>query len=307
MADRILTIHDALKYDVDTQLKMVDNGDGTWSLAASVQDSALPSGAATAAKQDSLLTEMQLKADLSENFLLELSRGNISGMSHVNKFGSGTVAGGADETIWDGANLTGITGYTYMGSASTLYISSDNTNDDQTYEVQGLDENWALQTKTVIANGFNFVAITGLWFRVFRVKNIGTTDNAGNIYISDDNTDVGGNGIPDTLINVKAMIGIGNNQTLMSIYTVPAGKTAYIIQYLASVGKGDDVKATLWARNFGEVFQLKDHHIFYQRMSVRTFSPYPSYTEKTDIEIKGQIGAAGGEISAGFELILVND
>ena len=60
--------------DTDVQVIRIDTGTGTTPTPAStsnpvptsVQSSALPSGAATSAKQDLLLTELQAKADLSE-------------------------------------------------------------------------------------------------------------------------------------------------------------------------------------------------------------------------------------------------
>jgi len=245
---------------------------------------------------------------VNDDILLAVPAGLITGVSSINKFGSGTVGGAADETIWDGTSLTGITNYTYMADGATLYLSSDAAGDDQVYEVQGLDATYAAQTVNVTANGVTFVELTGTtWSRVFRVKNLGATDNAGNIYISDDNTDAGGNGIPDTLTNVKAMIGIGNNQTLMAIYTVPTGCTAYITQWAASAGKGDDVEVTMWARPTGGVFQIKDTHHVYQTDYSKEFKPYQGFAAKTDIEMKGHIGGGGGEVSAGFDIILVAD
>lgn len=254
-------------------------------------------------------TENRLLTDsgVSSDFFFNVASGDIPGISQVNKFGVGTVAGAADETIWDGSSLAGITGYTYIATPSTLYLSSDAAGDDQVYEVQGLDGNYCFQKALVTASGFTFVAIAGTWLRVFRAKNLGVTNNAGNIYVSDDNTDVGGNGIPDTLTNVKAMVTLGQNQTLMAIYTVPAGRTAYMIRWLSSVGKGDDVETTLWFRSNNGVFQIKDHHHVYQTEMLRPFVPYLKIEQKTDIEIKGHIGAAGGETSAGFDLILVDN
>ena len=241
--------------------------------------------------------------DMGMDYMQAIASGLVPGTSCVNKFGLGTVTG--TEEIWDAADTVG--DYTYMTTASTLYISSDDAGDGQVYEVQGLDANLELQVVEVTASGFNFVALDETWLRVFRAKNLGTTDNAGNIYISDDNTDAGGDGVPDTLANVKAQIGIGNNQTLMAIYTVPAGKTAYMTHWGASVGKGDDVTITLVVRPFGGVFQVKDHKDLYQTIAEREFAPYLKILEKEDIALKGAIGAAGGQASGSFDLILVDN
>ncbi len=241
-----------------------------------------------------------------DDFMFNLAMGNIPGASVVIKFGHGTVVGSTPETIWDGSSLTGITNYTYMTTPSVLYISSDAAGDGQVYEVQGLDGDYNMQTKQVTANGLTFVPLPKTWLRVYRVKNLGSTDNAGNIYVSDDNTDVGGNGIPDTLTNVKAMIIIGNNQTLMSLYTVPTGKVALVTQNVLSVPKGDDVEFTFLTRIPGGVFLVKDHVHVYQTKERREYRPYFLVEEKNDIEIKGKVGAAGGESSAAFDMIILN-
>lgn len=249
---------------------------------------------------------LQVNAKASDDFLFNLTMGNIENAGIVNKFGHGTVAGASPETIWDGAVVSGVTNYTYIATPSTLYISSDNAGDDQVYEVHGLDATYRPQVQRVTASGFTFVALDGKWIRVFRILNVGTTDNAGNIYVSDDNTDVGGNGIPDTVTNIKAMITIGNNQTLMAVYTVPVGRCVLIRQTIYTCGKGDDVEFTLWVRPFGGVLQIKDHHHVYETSFVRPFGPYLLVDEKEDIEVKGKIGAAGGESSAAFDMIIVN-
>jgi len=55
MADRVLEIHEGIRYTTPTLLKIVDNGDGTWTLGASVQDSVLPADAATETKQNTAI------------------------------------------------------------------------------------------------------------------------------------------------------------------------------------------------------------------------------------------------------------
>jgi hypothetical protein len=237
-----------------------------------------------------------------------VSRGDYDGLSFIAKFGrNAAVASGTQEVIWDQADAV----YTYMASASTLYVSSSNTNDDETIEVQGLDENWALQTVQVVVNGFNFVPLTGLWRRVFRAKNISATTPQGDIYIADDNTDVGGDGIPDTATNIKAKIIQGNNQTNMAIYTVPAGKKGYLWNWYIHILRGTGTTATaadcdIFRREAGGVFRSTqpigiqntgtgDHHYTW---------PFPLPLEsKTDIEVRAT-PTANSDMSAGFTILL---
>lgn len=72
MADKYADISDSFD-DPRKLLRLVESGtdpttgEAVYSVSSSVYSSALPNGAATAAKQDDLLTELQLKADLTEN------------------------------------------------------------------------------------------------------------------------------------------------------------------------------------------------------------------------------------------------
>lgn len=230
------------------------------------------------------------------DYLYDIAEGNVPGHYALNKFGHNHAVAASEEPIWTQSQA-----YTYMTVASTLYISSDDAGDTQDYEVQGLDENWEIQVVNVTANGLNFVALTGSWLRVFRVKNIGTTDNAGNIYISDDNTDAGGDGIPDNVASIKARIDIGINQTLMALWTVPANCDFYMVQYYASTSLAKATEVYLRVRPFGQVFQVKK--LITINQGTETI-PYPlplKVTEKSDIAISAIATGGGGEVSAGFD------
>ena len=84
------------------------------------------------------------------NWSINLSAGDIDGMSFIEKFGRNDTMSGNMETIWDGSNI-----YTYLTSASSVYITSSSGNDAvagtgaRTIEVQGLDENYDLTTETI--------------------------------------------------------------------------------------------------------------------------------------------------------------
>ncbi len=219
------------------------------------------------------------------------------------KFGENPDIDQTVEDIWDYGGS-----YTFMTTASTLYISSDNAGDDQTYSIQGLDADWELQTETVTASGVTFVAVDGTWLRVFRVKNTGTTDNAGNIYVSDDNTDAGGNGIPDTVSNIKAFVRIGKNQTLMAIYTVPAGGGGYWSGWFASLTNKKNAFATvnIYMRPYGGVFQIKETWDLAATGSSfvhREYDPPQLVAGKTDIIVRATTSIDDVGIAAGFDVI----
>ena len=241
------------------------------------------------------------------DMLLEISKGTLSGHSHIHKFGENPDIDQTVEDIWNQGGT-----YTFMTVASTLYISSSAGGDNQVYEVQGLDADWNEQTVNVTANGNTFVALAGTWRRVFRVINRGATDNAGDIYISDNNTDAGGDGVPDTASNIKAKIDIGDNQTLMAIYTIPNGKTGYLCSWFASLSKKQAVSSiiNLKVREEGGVFIVKERLAITSTGTshMQHFISVPEEVPaKSDILITADSSANDVGISGGFDLILIDD
>ena len=92
----------------------------------------------------------------------------------------------------------------------------------------------------------------------------------------------------------------------MALYTVPAGKTAYLLKVHFNVTKDTDVQCRLMARPFGGAFNVKG---LFGTFGVPIEYNYPVplvFTEKTDIELQvlcGNTAAAGGL----FDLILVDN
>ena len=116
-----------------------------------------------------------------------------------------------------------------------------------------------------------------------------------------------------------AMIQAGNNQTLMAIYCVPAGSTAYMTKYYCdnvptSTRTPDSVEFALWMadRANGYEFQIKHKRAIPQLGDgfIHPFDPYLKINEKTDIKISAAVSGSVGEDGnphAGFDLILIDD
>ena len=220
-----------------------------------------------------------------------LANGQINGISHINKFGySGSIS--SLSTIWDGSNI-----YTYSSSAGEVTIAGNSADDSAVIEVQGLDANYNLVTQDITLDDEGDGTGTTELIRVFRARvktpAAGQTTNAADLSIR-------------ISAQQRARILAGNGQTLMAVYTVPAGKTAYLLNITMSVDKNTDVIYKLFARPFGGAFNLKgqfgtfgtplDHHY-----------PVPlKFEEKTDIEIQADAGSSCGG-GATFDLILVDN
>ncbi len=247
----------------------------------------------------------------SEPFELQVSRGQIAFHEFVHKFGFNSSVSTSLATIWLQGGL-----YSYLGSASTLYISSSSTDDTgagtgaRTVTVSGLDNNFDEKIETVTLNGQAGVELNGsTWFRVNRivVNTAGSGGaNAGVLYVGTEATPSGG--VPT---NKYATVGIGDNQTLMMTYTIPRGYTAFITQkdVSASSSAGKFAILSLVARPFGGVFNVKDRVLSSEGYSTISY-PYPlKFTEKTDIEIRAQADSSGGTVtvSAALDIILIQN
>lgn len=241
-------------------------------------------------------------------YLVDVAKGNVPGASPVNKFGYNTDVPATLEEIWDYSEV-----YEYLAddTFATMYISSDDTLDQGlTYEVTGIDSDYNYSTVTVTtdgADGFVFVPLTSgatdnKWWRIVRAKNTSGTAAQGNIYISKDNTDAGGDGIPDTVTDIQAEILIGMDQTLMALWTVPVGKTAYVTNMYASTSSAKVTEVRFYYRPFGGVFNIK-HIVTINASTYEHEWKMPlSFAAKGDIKVMASAATGGGKVAAGFSL-----
>lgn len=254
----------------------------------------------------------------NKDFYLELAKGNVSGHSNINKFGTipdfDTTDGRTD--VWDGANDagSGLMTYTYSSSADIDRISSSDNGDTQDIEIEGLDTNFDVVTQTITLNGQTPASLTTSLVRVFRMINRGSTDIAGTVYCFVNVATTGG--VPNTLTNIRAEINNGHNQTLMAIYTIPNGKTGYMDRFEASVAgakKSAEYEIDVYARPTGEAFQLKHRTSLQDGGSSEwqhSFLTPDKFLAKTDIVIRVKILTAAvteASVSAGFDIVLVDN
>lgn len=244
---------------------------------------------------------------------MAIAAGDYANITYVNKFGQASGIQTADGIVdvWDGvANANADNTYTYSTTADIDTVSSSNNGDTQVIEIQGLDTNWNLVTQNVTLTGQTKATLGTPLIRAFRMKNLGATNNAGAVYCYVDDTVV--SGVPQTNNKIRMIMAAGNNQTLHSLYSIPAGYTGYILQFYYSVSKKVSCVADteLRVRPFGGVFQLKN------TISIGT-NGSSNYTDdrcvpdsvsaKSDIAMRGSVSANDSGISAGFTLILVKN
>ena len=220
---------------------------------------------------------------------IPLAAGEISGYGHINKFGAtdGDITSG---TIWDGNN--GSVDYSYP--ANDLVSVSSTSNVGDTVVVEGLDADYNLQSEVIAIGDTGTLTFS----RVFRVY-MSTVTN-----ISDIEINMG--------LNLAAKIIAGLGQTLMATYTVPAGKTGYILGiHLGSDKSSTNSRMTyrLFCREIlnGGVFRIKANLNAAGGQSLDIEYPVPLVVpEKHDIKIDALAGQAT-QVSATFDIILVDN
>lgn len=244
-----------------------------------------------------------------EPFELQVSRGQIQGHKTVFKFGNNSDINGSLETIWSQGGI-----YAYPASAIAMKVSSSSTDDAaagtgaRTVVVSGLDENYNEASETVELNGQTEVLTTTTFIRVFRayVATAGSGGTAaGTIYVG---TGTVTSGVPAT---IYAVITLGENQTTMALWTVPAGYTLYITGGTFSAASNNAAQYVLGKfvfRPLGGVFRnaadiTVNSNVFHYDWEVPLAIP-----EKSDIEARA-IALAGTNfyVTAAFEGIYIKN
>ena len=248
----------------------------------------------------------------SEPFELQVSRGQIPGHKTVFKFGYNSNVEDTKATIWEQGGL-----YSYPASATVMTISSSSTDDTaagtgaRTVEIFGLDGDYNEINEVVTLNGQTAVNTTKSYFRINRglVRSAGSGGvNAGIIYAG---TGTVTSGVP---ANIYLLInGDGDNQTLMSLWTVPAGYTAFLTKMSLSTGTSTQtpavLSASLVARPYGEVFQIKERFTITDGAHEQFYTFPLRFTEKTDLEMRAfsSSGSVSFDVSASMEFVYIKN
>lgn len=254
-----------------------------------------------------------------QNFFLEVARGNVPGVSHVNKFGrspdldqiASATAVTIGRSVWDGG-IAGAVNWLAPTTARTHQIVSTDTDDAsagvgaRTIRVYGLDASFLLQEETITLNGTTNVPTANTYTMIYRMEvlTVGATGwNEGIIKAT-----------ADTDTTVTAQITAEFNQTLMAIYQIPADKTGYLVHYDASLHKkGGGTKLVdifLMSMKFGGPLLIRDSGSVASDGGIHLeheFKPWEKLLPKETVQIMANPSADAQDISAGFDIVLVDD
>ena len=202
-------------------------------------------------------------------------------------------------------------------TAPIAYFSSSSAADTGPLIVEGLDADGALVTQVAVLAGLTKTALTTPLWRCFRVFSVNTASQAiigeglsGNVYIYEDDTVT--DGIPDTASKVRSFVLAGQNQTLQSTYTVPAGKTGFLTWARSAIATKGTASCLVqaWVRPYGFDFRLADTGAANSTgTSVSAdsdflLSPIP---EKTDLMVRVDTDTNSTLFTARFDILLVDN
>jgi len=229
-------------------------------------------------------------------YFLQVSRGLIPGHKRVFKFGFNSDIDDSIEDIWDVGGV-----YAYQSSAVTMTATSDAgaTDNDVEVTIQGLDASYNELSETVTLTGAGTATTTGTFLRTFRAFVSGSQEPTDNINVTNSGT-------------TYARITSGENQTLMALWTVPAGYTAYLFQTdITAFTEQNNKFATIQiqTRELNGVFRTRDKFAIVENSHKQEYvAPIP-ILEKTDIRVRAIASSSSAdlEVSAGLDIVYIEN
>lgn len=232
------------------------------------------------------------------NYQLGVAKGQFLDVTHIHKFGAAPgMSVNTSGTVWD-INDTPYP-WSAFDTAGVLSIPAVNASDDgKSLIIMGLDSDYLELSEEVTLSSSQAVTTIQSFKRVHQcyIAN-GSTNAVGDVLIQKGGTTV-------------AKIIAGRAQTLMAIYTVPAGKTGYLLQGTATCQSGADATGDMFVRYFGES-SFRDGHSFevsgnggqYQY----TFAIPIKLPEKSDLDVRASVRSNKARITAAFCMVLDED
>ena len=230
----------------------------------------------------------------SEPFELQVARGQIPGHHFRHVLGEvPSMSQNETGTIWDIDD----TNYPWsaFADAGTLSVARASASDaDKKVIIYGLDADYNEIVDEVVLAAASGNVTAKSFIRIHSARVNGTSDNVGNVTITKGGTTV-----------ARILAGVGN--TLMGIYTVPAGYTAYLTQGVMTIQNGGDATGTFFYRVPGDRF------IIGHRFEVASSEYHYAFTcpfavpAKSDLDVRASVRTNNSLVTAAFDLILIQN
>lgn len=232
-----------------------------------------------------------------EEFDLNVSRGKVRGASMLHKFGAvPSMSQNTTGSVWD-KNDT-LYPWNAFDTAGVITASIANASDNgKKVTVLGLDVNYNEVSETFTLSSTATVSGTVSFKRVFRAYISTGTDNVGDINFTKNGSDV---------LRITASKG----QTLMAIYTVPAGKTGYLYQGTCTAQSAADGTGNMFVRYFGQDAFRIGHSFEISGVGGQYLYDFTfpiQIPEKSDIDIRVTTRTNNGRYTAAFDMLLITN
>lgn len=243
---------------------------------------------------------------------LDRNSGLIDYQETFTQYGRNPVVGtGAFEDIWGTGGP-----YNWLTAADTVRIQAGgNVADDaagagaQKVTIEGLDENWMEASETLATAGASVSASTTT--RFIRIHKAFVPEDGAGTYTGDNASDV----MIETTGGIEvACIMAGSGETHLGLYSVPAGKTAYLTNVrgfwdgkkngtmrIYQRPAADDVIAPYSSRRL-----ITEFTNFSGEQAI-TYASFPEFAEKTDIWASAIADTQAGAAGVSFDLCLVDN
>lgn len=224
-----------------------------------------------------------------------VAEGNITDYSFIHKFGAvPALSTGATGSVWD-VNDTAYP-WSAFDTAGVINVDRANAADaNKIVTVIGLDADYNAVEESIILTTANDNIGVVMFKRVFRAFVTDGETNVGNIDIQRNSTTV-------------ARITAGKGQTLMAVYTVPAGYTGFLYKGTASAEAGADATGHMFVRYFGQT-SFRTQHTFEiggaGGQYTYDFTFPPPVPAKSDIDVRVSGRTKNGRYTAAFDLLLI--
>jgi len=232
-----------------------------------------------------------------DNFRLNVAMGKVRGASPVHKFGAvPAMSQSQTGTVWDKNDTV----YPWASwSTAGVIVAPQVTADDagKVVTVLGLDNDFNEVSETFTLSDTAAVTGTVQFRRVFRAYISTGENNVGDITFTKGGVDV---------LKLTATKG----QTLMAIYTIPAGKTGYLYRGVCTAQSSADGSGHMYVRYENET-AFRIAHSFEVAGSGGQYDYDFSFPiripEKSDIDLRITTRSNNGRYTAAFDLLLLTE
>lgn len=230
----------------------------------------------------------------SEPFELQVSRNQIPGHRFVHRMAAvPSMSVNTTGTVWDvDDTLYPWSAWDTPGTLSLTRASGDDAG--KNVIIYGLDALYNEITEYVTLTDPSGNTTTNTFARVLSVRMNGAAVNVGAVTVLRGATTV-------------AKVNAGVGQSLMGVYTVPAGYTAHLYQGVMTIQTGGD------ATGFFEYRAPGDRFVIGHTFEVASSEYHYGFTcplallEKSDIDVRAAVRTNNSRVTAAYDMILIKN